>query len=255
MSRLLHELQSRRIGLALSGGSVRGIAHIGVIKALGEAGIRPQVVSGTSVGSLIGAGLAAGMNWQDLAELAHDVFWPSLLHGPTLERFCTRRLPSGFEDLRLPFAAVATIMPSRRPLVIQSGRLASAINASCAVHSRRRVKREGYELKDGGMSCVLPSVVCRELGADFIIASDVWALSAFLRRVGLRHSHSRTRRVYPRQYLHAVSNSDLLIHPAIPLSGYVPVHDSVERLIAAGEAAARKALARLWQRPAFQSAI
>jgi len=58
MSELLQKLEGRRVGLALSGGSVRGIAHIGVIKALAEAGICPQIVAGTSVGSLVGAGLA-----------------------------------------------------------------------------------------------------------------------------------------------------------------------------------------------------
>jgi NTE family protein len=76
MSELLQKLESRRVGLALSGGSVRGIAHIGVIKALSEAGIRPHIVAGTSVGSLVGAGLASGMTWQDLAQMAREVFWP-----------------------------------------------------------------------------------------------------------------------------------------------------------------------------------
>ncbi|MBZ5522908.1 MAG: patatin-like phospholipase family protein [Acidobacteriia bacterium] len=246
----LHDLQSRRVGLALSGGSVRGIAHIGVIKALEEAGIPPQVVSGTSAGSLIGAGLAAGMSWRDLARMAHEVFWPSLLHGRTLERFCSRQFPSDFEGLALPFAAVATIMPSRRPLTLKSGKLASAISASCAIRSRRRVAREGHMLKDGGLACVLPSAACRELGADFIIASDVWALSAFLRGVGLTHTHSRMQRAWPRQYLHAVREADLLVQPQIPLGVYLPAKVSVERLIAAGEAATLRALSSLSRQPA-----
>ena len=65
------ELRSRRIGLALSGGAVRGIAHIGVLKVLSEFGIRVAVVAGTSVGSIIGAGLASGMSWSDLAKMAN----------------------------------------------------------------------------------------------------------------------------------------------------------------------------------------
>jgi NTE family protein len=243
-----HNLQSIRVGLALSGGSVRGIAHIGVIKALQEAGIHPQVVAGTSAGSLIGAGLASGMSWRDLAQMAHEVFWPSLLHGRTLERFCTRTFPANFEDLTLPFAAVATNMPARRPVTLQSGRLASAINASCAVRSRRRVARDGYMLKDGGHSCVLPAAACRELGAEFVIASDVWGLSAFLRGVGLPHTGLRTHRAWPRQYLDAVRDTDLLVQPQIPLRVYLPGRVSVDRLLAAGETAMLRTLQGLsWQ--------
>lgn len=78
-------LEGRRVGLALSGGSVRGIAHIGIVKALAEYGIKPAVVAGTSVGSIIGAGIAAGMDWQQLKEMAEAVFWPSLLNGGKLD--------------------------------------------------------------------------------------------------------------------------------------------------------------------------
>src|SRR5947208_9364433 len=98
-------LGCRRVGLVLSGGSVRGLPHIGVIKALTEAGIGPAVVTGTSAGSLIGAAFAAGMGWQELAEMARTVFWPALLAGSRLERFCARHLPDTFAELRLPFAA------------------------------------------------------------------------------------------------------------------------------------------------------
>ena len=87
MSRF-HQLRSHRIGLALSGGSVRGLAHIGVVKALAEAGIKPTVITGTSAGSLIGAMLAAGMGWSEIASLARKTFWPKLLHGEMLEKFC-----------------------------------------------------------------------------------------------------------------------------------------------------------------------
>ncbi len=250
MSELLQKLESRRVGLALSGGSVRGIAHIGVIKALAEAGIRPQIVAGTSVGSLVGAGLASGMTWQDLAQMAREVFWPSLLHGPTIEEFCRQRLPCRFEDLTLPFAAVATGLPSKKPVTLTSGYLASAINASCALPVRRPVMREGQKLMDGGVAGVLPVLACRELGADFVIASDVWAFSAFLRVTGRNHLHPRGRRRYPKHYLQAAISADLLIHPAIRLDSYLPVPASIERMIASGERAARRALLHLVFQPA-----
>src|SRR5438045_159954 len=86
----LDELAFRRIGLALSGGALRGIAHIGVFKVLSEFGIEPVVVTGTSVGSIIGAGIASGMRWFDLAAMARQVFWPGLLYAPRLEQFCAR---------------------------------------------------------------------------------------------------------------------------------------------------------------------
>src|SRR6185295_9491896 len=104
----LHKLGFRRIGLALSGGSVRGLAHIGVIKGLAKAGIRPIAIAGTSVGSLVGAAVAAGMGWLEVAEMARSVFWPSLLNGERLESFCGTHLPESFEHLHFPFAALAT---------------------------------------------------------------------------------------------------------------------------------------------------
>jgi NTE family protein len=64
------------------------LAHIGVIKALTEAGIQPVIIAGVSAGSVVGAGLAAGKYWRELADMARSVFWPSLLHGRCFERFC-----------------------------------------------------------------------------------------------------------------------------------------------------------------------
>jgi NTE family protein len=246
MDWVLHELRSRRVGLALSGGSVRGLAHIGVIKALTEAGIRPAVVAGTSVGSLVGAALAAGMDWRELAAMARSVFWPSLLNGRRLERLCTKHLPETFGHLRLPFAAVATAVPSKRVITITTGRLASAISASCAIpRLRRPVARDGLCLLDGGLSCVLPAQACRELGAEFVIASDVWEWSSLLRFVGCHPTHERMGRAYPSHYRHAVRHADLLIQPGIPFAGYVPGAAAVERMIAVGEQATHRALARL----------
>src|ERR1017187_1416855 len=114
----LHQFRSHRIGLALSGGSVRALAHIGVIKVLSEAGIKPAIITGTSAGSLIGAMLAAGMEWNEIAALARKTFWPGLLHGERLERFCTEHLPATFADLKFPFAAITTELPSKRAMII-----------------------------------------------------------------------------------------------------------------------------------------
>src|SRR5918994_5997210 len=237
-------LNSGQVGLALSGGAVRGLAHIGVIKALDEIGIKPKVVAGTSVGSIIGAAFAAGKDWREIADMARTIFWPSLLRGQTLERFCADYLPETFEDLKLPFAAVSTLVPSRRVHVITSGPLTSAISASCALRLLRRpVVREGLRLKDGGFSCVLPTHVCRELGAEVVIASDVWEWSSLMRSLGYRPTDQRwTSRAFPSQYRQALSHANIHIHPEIPVAGYVPGPASVERMIAVGERAAYRAL-------------
>jgi NTE family protein len=118
---VLGSLQNKRVGLALSGGAVRGLAHIGVIKALREVGIKPAVVTGTSVGSIIGAALAAGMDWREMADMARSIFWPRLLHGKTLEQFSAQHLPATFEHLETRFAAVVTVLPSNKPLTHSSG--------------------------------------------------------------------------------------------------------------------------------------
>ena len=234
-----HNLNSKRIGLALSGGGVRGIAHIGVVKALNELGIQPTVVAGTSVGSLVGAGVAAGMDWQALAEMAQSVFWPSLLNGRLLERFCERHLPPTFEKLQLPFVATATKFPAKQTVALKRGRLAPAVSASCAMRIiRRSVRLNGMKLKDGGYTCVLPATQCRDLGAEFVIGSDVWELSAALRAVGCQSSHP----FFPRHYRDAVRQTDLLIQPAIPIWSYVPGLPAFDRLVAEGELAAKRAL-------------
>ncbi len=242
----LHYLSSHRIGLALSGGSVRGLAHIGVVKALSDRGIRPDVVTGTSAGSLVGAAFAAGMTWREIEGLARSIFWPKLLHGKVLERFCTEYLPKTFADLKIPFVAIATELPGKSAVAILEGDLASAISASCALRGiRRPVNRAGKRLKDGGIACVLPSAACRSLGAEFIIGADVWELSYLLRGIGISPDHPLANRAYPSHYQVALQNSDLLIQPHIPWTGYLYGSQALERMILAGERATTTALEQL----------
>lgn len=225
---------------------MRGLAHLGVVKVLSEAGIRLAVITGTSAGSLIGAMVAAGMEWSEISSLARKTFWPKLLKGDTLERFCAQHLPASFAGLRLPFAALATQLPERQAVAITNGDLVSAISASCALRGiRQPVLREGKRLKDGGIACVLPSEACRAMGADFVIGSDVWEVSSLLRGVGIDPHHPRAGRTYPAHYHAAVRNTNVLIRPSVPLTGYVPGPVAVERMILAGENATRLALLRL----------
>ncbi|HUE83068.1 MAG TPA: patatin-like phospholipase family protein [Pyrinomonadaceae bacterium] len=243
MLSFVHEIRSYRVGLALSGGGVRGLAHIGVLKALANHNIKPHVIAGTSVGSLIGAAFAAGRDWQQIAEMARSVFWPGLLNGPRLEKFCAAHLPEEFAGLNLPFAAIATIVSERKALTIVDGHLPSAISASCAIPGlRRAVEREGVRLLDGGIACVLPALACRELGADYVISSDVWEWSTILRRVGVGPTTASSSRLFPSHYQLAISHTTLLINPSLPVSGYLPGPRAADRMIAAGEEATQRAL-------------
>ncbi len=122
------------------------------------------------------------MSWKDLIKMARGVFWPKLLHGSTLERFCARHLPHRFSDLRLPFAAIATALPAKRAIAITTGHLASAINASCAMRvirgprASRRAHIKGWRdrLRASGR-CLPPDGrglrdLVRRLGSQFGLA-------------------------------------------------------------------------------------
>jgi len=159
--------------LALSGGSVRGLAHLGVVKALSEVGINPSFIAGTSAGSLIGAMLAAGIEWSEITALARKTFWPRLLHGQTLERFCAEHLPATFADLKLPFAAVTTELPMKVATMITEASLHPR-SVPVALYEASGARLDAKEAAERWrIECVLPSEACRTLGADFIIGSDV----------------------------------------------------------------------------------
>jgi NTE family protein len=231
------------IGLALSGGGPRGLAHIGVIKALEELGIRPVVVAGTSAGSIIGAFLAAGKTWREIADIAAETRWVELFNDRTLVQYCEKHLPGTFAELVLPFIAVAAEWKPRRAVPMREGTLATAVAASCAIPGViGAVKRDGVKLFDGGLACGLPSRYARELGATYVISSDVMGISSTLRAVGLDPRDSRVKRYLPKQYREAVEESDVLVFPQIPMAGMVPGADGLEKMILAGEEAARAAL-------------
>lgn len=177
---------SLRVGLALGGGSARGFAHIGVLKSLDQAGIRPEVVVGTSAGALVGAFYAAGMTpWQieeaalrtrevDMADFA-STNRRGMLVGDSLARFVNDSLKGArIEDMRIRYAAVATDLRSGELALLRSGPVADAVRASCSIPGVF-VPREmaGRELVDGGLVSPLPVRSTRQLGCDFVIAVDV----------------------------------------------------------------------------------
>ncbi len=176
-----------RIGLALGGGAARGWAHLGVLQALEEAGIRPVCVAGTSIGSLVGAAWASGgltdlraavegLDRRTLATFLNVAVPASRrLDGPWIESLMRRFVRAeSIADLSVPFAAVATDLFTAREVVIREGDPIAAIRASCGVPGLfRPVVRDGHLLIDGGMVNPVPVNVARALGADFVIAVDI----------------------------------------------------------------------------------
>jgi NTE family protein len=176
-----------RLGLALSGGAARGIAHVGVLKVFAEAGIRVDCVAGTSAGAIVGGALAAGLPLEEIEKIARGLRWRDM--GRTtlsrlgvqtnarLEEYVRARFPvTRFEDLPTPFAAVATDLRTGAAVVMrEAGDLALAIRASCAVPGWYVpvTDAQGRQLVDGGLVANLPTSVARSLGAEVVVAVDV----------------------------------------------------------------------------------
>ncbi|MEO8123359.1 MAG: patatin-like phospholipase family protein [Burkholderiales bacterium] len=174
-----------RIGLALGGGAARGFAHIGVIQVLEEAGIRPDLVVGTSAGSLVAALYASGQSGAQLGVLAEtmdeaaitDWSFPGrgLIRGEALARF-VREQTGGLtiEKMRMPLGIVATDLDSGNAILFQRGDTGIAVRASSAVPAVFRPVRIGNrEYVDGGLVSPVPVRFARQMGADLVIAVDI----------------------------------------------------------------------------------
>ena len=174
-----------RIGLALGGGAARGFAHIGVIQVLEEAGIRPDLVVGTSAGSLVAALYASGKGGAELGALAEamdesaitDWSFPGrgLIRGEALARF-VREQTGGrpIEQMRLPLGIVATDLDNGQPILFQVGDPGAAVRASSAVPALFQPVRIGSrEYVDGGLVSPVPVRFAHQMGAELVIAVDI----------------------------------------------------------------------------------
>jgi NTE family protein len=187
-----------RTVLVLGGGGMKGIAHIGVWKALEERGVRPDAIIGTSIGALIGACLSGGMGWRELAELARRLkrediiqinkraLWlggvreSAVFEGSCFQSYLKRSLPAqSFSQLKIPFRFNAVSLVTGDEIWFGAGRrtdvpLAEAVYASCALPIYFPPARlAGDFLVDGGVLEVLPVERAVEWGAERIIAVDV----------------------------------------------------------------------------------
>ena len=188
------EVKTRRprLGLALSGGAARGIAHVGVLKVLAEAGVRVDYVAGTSAGALVGGAFASGMPLEEIEQIGRNLRWRDLgrmtvsrlgvQSNAVMEEYIRARFPvTRFEEFPVPFAAVACDLRTGAAVVMRDeGDAAFAIRASCAVPGWYIpvADERGRQLVDGGLVANLPATVARTLGAEVVVAVDVNAEGA-----------------------------------------------------------------------------
>lgn len=179
--------QAPKIGIALGSGSARGWAHIGVLQGLRDMGIEPQIVVGCSVGAMVGASYAlnkideleawaTSLTWRDVFGLLDVNLNGGLFQGRKLFEFIQSHMSSmTFDDVSVPFAAVATDLETGREIWLRNGPLATAIRASGSLPGLFTPYRtpKGRYLLDGGLVNPVPVSVCRALGADYVIAVNL----------------------------------------------------------------------------------
>ena len=175
-----------KIGLALSGGVMRGPTHLGVLTVLEREGIPIECITGASVGALVGALYCAGIPLKEMLAITATMRWQHVAR-PVLSRngfvsfdkmetwLATIMGDLTFADLKRPFAIVATDLEEGIPVVFTEGRLIPAIRASCSVPGFiTPTLYKGRLLGDGGVSNNLPVSLAKELGADYIIGVDLF---------------------------------------------------------------------------------
>jgi NTE family protein len=178
--------RTARIGLVLGGGAARGWAHIGVLRALHDAGVKPDLVCGTSVGALVGAAYAAGeldrfeqwvsgLGISDVVSFMDLNLASGMLKGEKLMGFFRRTfVDRPIEELDLPFGAVATALKSGAEVWLRDGSTVNAVRASIALPALfTPVLHDGLVVVDGGLVNPVPVSLARAMGADVIIAVDL----------------------------------------------------------------------------------
>ncbi len=249
------------VAVVLGGGGLRGFAHVGALQALEEAGLRPDLVVGTSAGAVVGAAYASGLRVEQIREAALamevmpllDFTWRSggFIRGDRLAQWVdtlTGGVP--MEAFPIRFAAVATDMQHGRPVLLAQGAAGRAVQASSAVPGVQvPVQHAGGHLIDGGVTSLVPVRFARALGADVVIAVDIYCQGPGGNGSSVPAVMSRVLRT--QSCLVAapeMAEADVLIAPVVDVPGMSDRAAQV-RVIEAGHEAARAALAR-WRRSA-----
>jgi NTE family protein len=213
-----------RLALVLAAGGPRGFAHVGVLRALDELQIRPDLIVGASIGALVGSALAAGMSTAQIEALAFDFdFYRLLRWSPAQGLQLEGRGIAGlvqwalgvrhFAQLRTPFAAVATDAQTLTPAVFNHGELGPAVQASCAIPRWfAPVRIRGRDFVDADLSSPMPVKAARRLGARRVIAVDVAVHMDKPRPTGAER-YLEGDRVKRAQIDAEASLADLVLHP------------------------------------------
>jgi NTE family protein len=243
------------VALVLGSGGSRGFAHIGVIKALEEAGIEPDIVTGASSGAIVAALYAAGRRGRELEEIALELeegdlvdfalFGNGWVHGIALQDFVNRMVDERpIERLAKPFAVIATEAKTGRMAVFNRGNTGLAVRASASV-PRLFIPPviNGQEYVDGGLSSPVPVKVARAMGADVVIAVDVsWFAQVAARSAGEMERYNRSGRYALRAG--ELDAADAVIVPRTVRARMLDFSHKAAN-IAAGEAAGREMAPRL----------
>lgn len=178
--------RKRRVGLVLGSGSARGWAHVGVIRALEQAGIRPDLVCGTSIGALVAATYVAGelasfeqwllgLGVRDVLALLDVRMNGGMIKGERLMEFFRRNfIDRPIEELPMPFGAVATELDTGAEVWLREGSIIAAVRASIALPALfAPAVHDGRVLVDGALVNPVPVSLARAMGAEIVIAVDL----------------------------------------------------------------------------------
>lgn len=261
ITELLHKFTGTgkpKLNLALGGGAARGIAHIGVLKAIEELDFEVEGVAGTSIGAIIGSLYAGGYGWKEIWEVTKELKWGELIKlsfsgmglasTEKLLKLLRELLKNrSFDELDLPFKAVSVDISTAEEIIHDSGEVAQAVLASAAIPGVfEPVKLAGRILVDGGVSNNIPSDVARGFGSGRVVGVDLNAQASEreephnLVDVSLKtfavlmwNTSNRGR-----------EGADILIQPDIDGFRYYDL-SRAEELFSRGEEAARRVLKRL----------
>jgi NTE family protein len=261
-----------KLGLVLSGGGARGLAHIGVLRALEESGIHPDIITGASMGGIVGALYALNINTTELQSMLTDLNFDELLEvrnffysqkankilnsviqqTALIPLFTKLGFDSGrkirkvfkelthdkeFKDLKIPFACVAVDLITERLITLNSGKLYEAMYATGAIPPYLEpLEKDGMLLADGGILSNAPVDAAKEMGADKVIVVDVNPLQIFRRKENYKNAFDIILRVLDTTldalYIDDLAKADYLIQ--IPLNFDIFEFDKKDEIVKIG---------------------
>ena len=251
----LNKNYRKKVGLALSSGGLKGFAHIGVIKILEQNHIPIDFIAGSSIGALVGGIYAANKDIKQLEEIVLEadfkktfgfldpIVKKGLLKGQKIKQFINQRLAhKDFKDLKIPLAIVATNLKTGEIEVIKDGNLASAIRASISIPVIfQPVRRDEKLLIDGGLTMPIPVNVLKSMGADIVIAVNLYNYPKYLKRhskIKMAKIGSETTKIMIYQLAKRdLEKAEVIIEPDINIYGLTNLIKYRKKIMRLGEEA------------------